>query len=376
MKPILYSTTVLAAAGLLAFGVGEAAAQTQVAAAHAKKKGGGKVNVGVGGFFLQTVGYNNQEGAFETANTTDLNKFHLVASSEVYFRGNTKLDNGIRVDVIIQLETDQVEANDGTVIDESYLKFTGGFGDLRIGSTKQALFVLKHRAPTAGTHSHDAGSKRDWVIRPFAQAVSGTNFGPNDSMKIAYFTPRFGGFGIGVSHTPDLTNSDAPGDHVAGDSSQTDAIVTFERKLGDVDVKADVGWNHDHGGAADNTGWRTGINLGFAGFTIGGAYLDQEGDIDAAGLVSLDGNGWDMGISYKSGPWTAAVAYMETEETATINDPDNTEMTTLHIGGQYNIGPGISLRANVQITEYTHETTAAAKNNEGWAAVAGIKVSF
>ena len=219
MKPILYSTTVLAAAGLLAFGVGEAAAQTQVAAAHAKKKGGGKVKIGVGGFFLQMVGYNDQEGAFETANTTELNKFHMVASSEVYFRGNTKLDNGIRVDVIIQLETDQVEANDGTVIDESYLKFTGGFGDLRIGSTKQALFVLKHRAPTAGTHSHDAGEKRDWVIRPatFAQPVSGTNFGPNDSMKIAYFTPRFGGFGIGVSHTPDLTNSDAPGDHVAGD---------------------------------------------------------------------------------------------------------------------------------------------------------------
>ena len=97
-------------------------------------------------------------------------------------------------------------------------------------------------------------------------------------------------------------------------SSQTDGIVTFERKLGDVDVKADVGWNHDHGRAVDNTGWRTGINLGFAGFTIGGSYLDQEGDIDAAGLTSLDGNAWDMGISYKSGPWTAAVAYMETEE--------------------------------------------------------------
>ena len=143
-------------------------------------------------------------------------------------------------------------------------------------------------------------------------------------MKIAYFTPRFGGFGIGVSHTPDLTNSDAPGDHVAGDHSQTDGIVTFERKLGDVDVKADVGWNHDHGRAVDNTGWRAGINLGLAGFTIGGSYLDQGGDAyrkndndgdEVAGLVSPDGNSWDMGISYKSGPWTAAVAYMETEGT-------------------------------------------------------------
>ena len=397
MKPILYSTTVLAAAGLLAFGVGEAAAQTQVAAAHAKMKSGGKVKLGLGGSFQQMIGFNGQEGAFETAKNTSLNNFHMVSNSEVYFRGNTKLDNGIRVDVIIQLESDQAAANTGTVIDESYLKLTGGFGDLRLGSTKHALFVLKHRAPTSGAHPHDAGQKRNWVIRPagFNQPVSGTNFGPSDAVKIVYFTPRFGGFGLGVSHSPDNTNSDIPGDHVTRyanvpdpvidgatvekrvvshvrNSSQTDAIVTFERKLGDVDVKADVGWNHDHGGARakDNTGWRTGINLGFAGFTIGGAYLDQEGANDTA---ALDGTAWDVGLRYKSGPWTVAVAYMETTGTDTIND---TEMNTLHFGGQYSIGPGIALQANLQITEYTDETKDAAGNNEGWAAVAGIKVSF
>ena len=130
MKKILMSTSALVAAGLM-LAPGDSLA---------------KVKIGVGGYFSTTMGVSDNENDFEVNPTgaTDQDErdsFNMVQDSEIYFRGNTKLDNGTRVDVIIQLETDQAN---GTDIDESYLKFTGAFGDVRIGSTAAATAVEKY----------------------------------------------------------------------------------------------------------------------------------------------------------------------------------------------------------------------------------------
>ena len=129
MKKVLYSTTILAAAASLALG-----------AQDAQAKG---MKIGVGGYMKSMMGFAEQNGSFEsTANATTrvgYDSFNLVNDTEVYFRGSTKLDNGMGVSVTIQLESDAPKG--GSSIDESYMTLKGGFGQLQLG--RQNSVVLK-----------------------------------------------------------------------------------------------------------------------------------------------------------------------------------------------------------------------------------------
>lgn len=389
MKPILYTTTALAAAGLLTFGAGDAAAQAK------------KLTVSVGGFMKPYMGFADNNSSFETAAGTALSNFNMIVDSEIIFKGKTKLDNGIQVAVQVQLESDQRTANSGgdggssdNAIDESYLTVSGGFGEVRVGSTKSATFVLKHRAPMLGAIPADNPAKFDFVIRPggaggsYGNANASTHIGGSDAMKIVYFTPRFAGFGIGASYRPDNSNSDIVGDNAAAtDHSQADVSLTFERKFGDVDVKADVAYWRNFGstpgvggaGTSTNTSnWRTGVNIGFAGFTVGGGYRDSDHSLPPGStlVTSSDLTAWDIGASYRSGPWGVAVSYMHTETPSSIAVAGDDELDNLQIGGSYNIGPGISLLGTLLFLEMDDEGTAPAASNEGWAAIGGIQVRF
>jgi len=195
MKKSLYMTTALAAAGVLALGATDA-----VAAEKAKK-----MSIANGGFFKSMIAFAQNDGSFESTTSgtsrTHYDAFNIVNDSEIYFKGNTKLDSGVRVDVIVQFETDAVKG--GATIDESYVKLTGGFGDIRIGTTKAGSFVLKHSSPMPGAINLETPDSNLFVIRPAATSSVGTasHIGGGDSMKIVYISPIFSGFRVGGSYT-------------------------------------------------------------------------------------------------------------------------------------------------------------------------------
>lgn len=198
MRKSLYMTTALAAAGLLTFGAADANA---------------KIKIGLGGFLNTYIGYAEQDGAFEsTANNparVGYDSVNIKTDSEVYFRGATKLDNGVNVAVTMQIELDPV--NSGNV-DETYVKLTGGFGDVRIGSTKFASFVLRHGAPGAGAVALGNPDTNSFIVKPAnnsVSAVQGTHIGAGDQMKLVYITPKMNGFRVGASYVPSATNSDS-----------------------------------------------------------------------------------------------------------------------------------------------------------------------
>ena len=197
MRKSLYMTTALAAAGLLAFGASDANA---------------KVNLKLGGFLVSYVGYAEQDASFESTagatNRVGYDSFNIVNDTEVYFTGGTKLDNGVNVSVIIQMEGDP-SGGAGT-IDESYVKLTGGFGDLRLGTTKHASFVLRHGAPGVGMIGLGNPDTNNWIVRPAASSVAAgqsTHIGGGDQQKIVYITPRMNGFRVGAGYTPSTAAS-------------------------------------------------------------------------------------------------------------------------------------------------------------------------
>ena len=377
MKKSLYMTTALAAASVLALGA------TDATAAEMKAK---KMSVGVSGSFKSLVGFAKQGGSFESTSNgtsrTGYDAINMINDSEVHVKGTTKLDNGIAVSVVVQFETDVV--NNGSQIDESYVKLTGGFGDVRLGNTKNSSFTLKHSGPLPGAIGLENPDSNAWVVRPAAlstlsNAIVSTHHGAGDAMRIVYYTPKFNGFRAGASYTPSNTSSaDTPaavGGNGGVESQSFDAVVAYENKLGSTDVKADIGYAETYGNAASSTrGWRGGLSLGFGAITVGGSYKEVE-DTDTTSTAKAH-DAFGAGIQYASGPMKIGAKYFKiaTDQSAAVAGSD--EGTKIALGGSYTMGPGVDLVGTIVHVDWADELSTDGNNNDGWAAIGGIKVSF
>ena len=165
MKKTLYSTTALAAAGLLTLGASDAFAQAAAPAAPEKLK------IALGGFMTQTIGWSDQKGAFEgaTAQTGGRNgykNFDTKNDAEIYFTGSVKLDNGMTVALTVQLEADAASANGGNTIDESFLTVSGDFGTFKVGEMDGNANGLSISTPFSGATGFGNGDIGAWIVRP------------------------------------------------------------------------------------------------------------------------------------------------------------------------------------------------------------------
>jgi len=374
MKNLLCSTTALAAAGMLVLSAGSAEA-----AKKAKP-----MKMGIGGYMSIVFGVTDNQDAFEVdadqgTGTVKRESFNLVQDSEIYFRGSTKLDNGIRVDGTIQLEAD---AHSGGTIDESYLKFTGGFGDIRLGATKAAGAVLRATAIYTGTFRSDTPDVGLFINQPAAVTVNGNTsvIAASDAMKIVYITPKIGGFRMGATYTPSETAGSALaaiGGNSGTEVQRWDAMVQYENKMGASDVHLDIGYMEDDGPSTNALkAVRGGVRVIFGGTSIAASMMAVS-DVDSGlgGTVNThDNDSWDIGFSQKVGAYTVGAAYFHSERNVAATADD--EVDKWQVGVSTAIGPGVTLTGSVHRAEYDDSGIAVANNNKGWAAIAGLRVGF
>src|SRR6185295_17459569 len=96
------------------------------------------IKLGVGGFFRTAYMVNfddDSEGEAGNERNTD----GVFSDAEIHFTGSTVLDNGLEVGARVELEG---EDDDSDQIDEAWVYFSGGFGELRIGSIDDALGTM------------------------------------------------------------------------------------------------------------------------------------------------------------------------------------------------------------------------------------------
>jgi outer membrane protein OmpU len=368
LKKFLFSTTALAVAGIFAFG----------ADANAAAK---PIKLSVGGFMTTEMGFGSNESDFETggaATTTTSNKradFNNVQDSEVFFTGSTKLDSGVTVSITIQLEADQ--ARNGTQIDESYMKLTGGFGDLRLGSTTGTNSVLKHLAPYVGV-GLDGGGSDNYISVPAAVTASNsTNAATSgDANKIAYISPRAGGLAVGFSFTPSTANADtapATGGNAGSDVQVIEGALSYETTMGTSSVKADIAAEN----ASNNTTKvRAGLLIAAGGFTVGGS-ISKQNDSDNLRTnlnTSLKREAYDLGVSYAMGDYKFGVA--TAVGTVDVGDALEDSESKWSAGLQYTIDTGVTGTLTYINADYDDSTTGAASNNDGHALIGQLKVSF
>ena len=335
MKKAILGTTALVAVGALA--------ATSASAAE-------KIKLGLGGYFQSTYFYQDSD---EPAGTPSRASDRVTHEGEVFFTGETTLDNGIKFGVNIQLEAYTTSDQ----IDETYIYVDGSFGRILVGSEDSAAYLMHYTSPNP-TPMFYADSPN---IYPSGQVITTR---PNmfaDTDKITYFTPRFVGFQLGASYIPDGTSETA---NVGNSQYQAPNIdngldrgwsvgANYVNKFGGVDVAASAVYQEADttiglGGPAgkDQYEYAFGLSVGFAGFTVGAGYgVDR----NIGGVNNVDSDQWSAGVKYGAGPWSVGVQYAsQTNEAPGVADFD---MDTWVIGGTYDLGPGITAFGGLQIDD-------------------------
>jgi len=306
MKKVLLGTSALALAG-----------------AFASPAASAEWNVRVGGYMEQYVAFatSDLKGDFTFpgggANPNgDYDGIDSKQDAEIFFAPSITLDNGIKIGANVQLEALQ----NGDQIDEAYMFIKGSFGEILLGSENSAGYKMTYGAPDVTFVNVNSGSLGSFI--PYSGPETGAdifrgtlgstfleNGRNNDAHRFTYFTPRFSGFQVGVSYARD-GNQDSNGqlDGNVGLRDIFDVGANYVNSFGDFDIAVSGRWGtaDDHSGS-DATVWSAGLNLGFSGVTIGGSYAEQNN----AG--TMDGEVYDVGISYETGPWGFSATYMRGE---------------------------------------------------------------
>ena len=372
MKKTLFGTTALVTAGLLAS-----------SGAHAESG----IKLGLGGYmnnFFVAGDVDNDIG-------TDYNATGLFSEGEVWFSGETTLDNGLSFGANIQLES----FDTGDQIDENFGYVEGGFGRAQFGSENTAAHLMHYSAPSVGVPIN-SGWVTSFIPIPAGHEAGisqGTNPDVgNDENTLTYFTPRLFGFQLGASYQPSL-QFDGEGKNAPvqanTDTEYNNGLsvgVNFVESFGAVDIAIAGGYRRASGPDAavvagstveldDIEQWSTGVNIGFAGFTVGGSFgAVTSGRRKGSDLTdSTEGHSFEAGASYSTGPWTFGLGYVYGEVEGDVNVSADDTMQATRAGVEYAVGPGITASVSALWAEWDEE---GGNDSDGIVGAAGLVFDF
>lgn len=323
-------------------------------------QGAEKIQLGLGGFWHAFAVYGDQSDGPGKPGAA-FRDHGIAQDSEIHFRGETTLDNGISFGVSIQLEGE----TKAPLIDESFIFVEGTFGRVNFGQENPASELMYYGSPWAIDGVGLASP--DLTFSQLGNSVGApaviVNVG-GKAERITYFTPRMGGLQLGLSYTPDNCAPPAVACTSAGTGLQSkrdtgqqsetiEAAVNYVREFGGLNLAlyAAISQGTVEGtaaavtaaGAEDQDQWGLGMELGYGGFTFGADYRkDNQGTF----APNTDRTDYSLGLSYRTGPWTTGVAYAhgEVEEGAGLGQ-DETDGYQAGVG--YNLGPGIVLTGGI-----------------------------
>ncbi|MDQ7249099.1 porin [Dongia sedimenti] len=376
MKRILLGSTALAGAAVVA------------GAAQASDG----VKLDVGGFF-QTV----YEGVFDKksgghfGNHRNLDRFEHNA--EVWFKGETTLDNGLTVGARVELEAEN--ANDQ--IDKSFVYWSGGFGKVQIGSQDGPIggyCIL----PPGATANFSAFSPNAWGSNDPVGSNAACIDVLGNSQSILYATPNFSGFQLRLGYTPSNNAEDytQTGVNGSGTPSNPDGTAHHSFAAYATYSYAGDGWGVDWGGGGswqgkfndteggndgESQAYQTGLNLTFGNFGVGGVmeYFNTGGD---------DNNAWVAGggLSYGVDAWTVGLQGSHGHYDGTgpalsfaTNPGGSRNLNRVILTGNYALGPGVDLDAELGYVWFHDTGDGVDSDQDKYSAVSvavGSKLTF
>jgi hypothetical protein len=389
MKKQLLTTTALVAAGVL----------TVSGAALA-----GKPKLTVGGGTEQIIGVGGNSDAYDAINGQRVG-FDQHSDGEVHFNGSVTLDNGIKIRTRIELEGNSINAdggqaggnttnggvaaaNDPDYIDEHWMRISGSFGEVRLGSGDPAGMANTTRF--LGTWSTGVGQLLafdvgDWITNPgtVGAGTVGRVDLSSDAEHISYFTPRMAGFQAGISYIPqareDVNNQR---ELAAGaDRDGWSMGANFSKKFSGVGIGVGIGYAtaDESTGASDDSVWGIGATVDFSGFRIGASWVDNDSQETAGATTGTGQETFEIGARYTFGANAVSISHLSSETTATttaLGAGDNTKVTFLAY--RRTLGPGVTWKVTAMFADYNDNAAGAVAgaSNDGQALTTSIGLRF
>jgi outer membrane protein OmpU len=341
----------------------------------------------VAGHFKGYGVYNdNDEAAGVSLDSTNIRK-----ETEIHFTGETTLDSGLTVGVHVETNTDR----DDFTLEESYMYLSGGWGRINFGEEDGAAYLLQVAAPSADSNvdglrqyistfnatGNAAGALAANTLRLDYDHVA---VGSGYYNKFTYMTPVFNGFQAGFSYIPTMSDDGNALTPVAGDEDLADyedgweLAARYEGAFEGVGVAFGAGYgNYDaettnatDAVSDDATTWNAGLDLDFAGFGLGVAYLDQQTE---AANVETDTTTMVIGADYQMGAYKLGLSYYD-QEIDVANVAGDTETDRWTAGVNYAYGPGMSFRGSVSMID--RDPAGAGGNIDSTQVTVGTQVNF
>jgi len=371
----------------------------------------GKFDIKIGGDAYFTVGAVAQSYERNTRSTEFTNRFRLQVTPKA------QADNGIEYGANLRVRA--WNADGRLDADQAYIFVGGNFGRIEGGVTPGPNNQYGVTAPSGfGT----GGVVGDWSEGPgvntwlnnqatFLEPIVGGGYNnitnTNWSSKLNYFTPRFFGQSGGPDDAPsglmgmlsfapsnlsintDVTRTRsmtalAPAQSECGSFDSSGPVMgcrydnvwevgaRYDGTFGGFSLSGSAGFIQ---GGARSTGiaaTRTNYNdlqavqfggqVGYAGFLVGGSYLNagNSGYAKTRGLFLTDQSAITAGISYETGPVVVGFNYAHGEDAGDVTVPGTRAANLYSIGATYTLAPGFTTSL-----EYLLSNT---KNERGYGA--------
>lgn len=118
--------------------------------------------------------------------------------------------------------------------------------------------------------------------------------------------------------------------------------------------------------------YSAGINVGYAGFTVGGSWLREDSELAGGADAPSAGDAFDVGATYAVGPWTVGLTYFTSSVEGAAGGGDD-EVDSIEGGFDYALGPGVTTSFSVL---YSKWETGGGLESEGTVGLAGLSLSF
>jgi outer membrane protein OmpU len=361
-----------------------------------------EIQLDVGGYFKGYAGYADQD----TVGARDVD---FKRKAQVFFTGETTLDNGLTVGYNGQLvqDTSVDPGISDAQIEQSYLFFSGNWGRINLGRENGAAYLLQVSAPGADSNLDGQDIAFSFfnqgtanIRQDYSQTGAGTFAGTRGenfqySDKITYLTPKFNGFQAGLSYAPDVQAKDSNGGYFGMPISGTvtsspyqdllDAGLRYDGEFSGVGVHTGAGYTHadsDLTGVDTYKEWNAGLKLTYEGFGAGLAYNNRNtsfisGGFGAGGILNaptIGGNvdTWTGGLDYTYGSYNFGGSYLTSKGDATTGGEDKYDRYT--VGAGYTFGPGMKFNGSVGFHDL--DADAAANVNKATVVSIGTDVQF
>ena len=289
---------------------------------------------------------------------------------EVWVKGSKKGDNGLLYGFEIELNG---STTDGTASDESWMFVDANWGRVELGDQDDAT----DRMAVTGENAMVGrlGFDEDVAENFFFGAAIGAPFTTitDDATKVIYFTPRFTGFQLGASFTPDsgqtgfTRDADNDGDfenvlgaglNYVGTFGAVGVTLSAVGEWGSSEVAAPAAGASEH----DVETYALGALVTFSGFSLGAGWAD----LDKQGIVTTTtadaGEWWNVGAGYRTGPWGFSVGYYESEIAQGNGFTAKADILSFDV--EYTVAPGWLVMADLSFVG-AKDIDAVGTDNDG-----------